>query len=428
MFSKKGFLVRLHIMAIASFLAMGVWQSTSYAAWTQITIPGTTGITYVAVADSILFASANEDSMVFRSTDNGTTWQKVTGIRGFTKIKGNNSKLFAIEAFYSYGYLFSSSDRGISWSKVTTIDSAFNSGVCDLSVQDNKILTILNNRPLLSINNGQSWAILNSSGWYSQFQTSCYIKGNILFLGGKGGVYSSSNLGHTWYESNYGIYGLFQNEIIKIVSTGNFLYAIGNDVKTCVYCSKDSGSTWKSMDFKRGVYDISFSKTTAFIGTNVGVYAAPLDSAKWTDISMLPNSYVFSLATDTGYLYAATRYDDTILKNSTYSLYRRPLSEVNALLKQQVSVPQPIVSNNFVIDHFASQHALGITFNPGRTEKASLKVYSATGKAVTTLFDGTTQYGINKFIWDYKTIPSGIYCISLQSENGKAVKKVQVTR
>jgi hypothetical protein len=79
MFLRGDVLVRLRVVIVAEFLVMGVWQAEGNAVWTQIAIPGTTGIYYVAAADSILFASA--DSGVFRSTNNGTTWQKVTGDR-----------------------------------------------------------------------------------------------------------------------------------------------------------------------------------------------------------------------------------------------------------------------------------------------------------------------------------------------------------
>jgi photosystem II stability/assembly factor-like uncharacterized protein len=426
MFLKNDLLVRLRVMVVAGFLVMGVWQSTSFAGWMQITVPGTTSIAYVAVADSVLFASANQDSMVFRSTDHGATWQKVTGLRSCDNLKGNNTKLYAIESYFGNGgILFSSSDKGISWSRVNTIDSVINFGVLDLSVQGNKILFIITSsnamyrRPVFSEDNGQSWSILNSNT--SAASMCCYSMGKNLFLGGSGGVFMSSNSGHTWYESNYGILGM--NLITKLSGTGTYLY-IGYsapDKQTGIYCSIDSGYTWRSMGFKPynfcRISDISFSKTTTFVGTDSGVYAAPLDSAHWTDISTPPKSYVESLAIDSAFLYA-----------SNGSLFRRPLSEVNALLKKQVAGSHPLISNNFIIDHFTSQHALGITFNLGRAEKASLRVYSATGKAIATLFDGTTQYGTNKFIWDYKTMPSGIYCISLQSENGKAVKKVQVMR
>jgi photosystem II stability/assembly factor-like uncharacterized protein len=433
MFSKKDFWVHLRVIAVAVFLLMGAWQSTSFAAWTQINIPGTTGINYVAVADSVLFAAANLDSMVFRSTDHGATWQKVTGIRWFSQVKGNNSKLFAIESFLgSYGPLFSSTDHGNSWNKVTIFDSIFNPGSMDLSVQDNKILFQDTRRPFLSMDNGQSWAILNSFGSYASFGLGpVYIQGNKLFASARDGLFSSNDLGHNWQAANYGIYS--HSNISRIGSVDKYLYIYARTILSSifdeVYCSVDSGYSWKSMKFTGyalGNISISLSKTTVFIGADNSVYAAPLDSTHWTDISMSPKVQISSLATDAGYIYATKQlYPDTSAINY---FFRRPLSEVNAQLKKQVTGPQPHISNNFSVDNFTSQHALGITFSPGRAEKASLRVYSATGKAVATLFDGLTQYGTNKFIWDYKTMPSGIYCISLQSENGKAVKKVQVMR
>jgi Secretion system C-terminal sorting domain len=437
MFSKKEFLARLCVIVVAGFLAMGVWQSEGFAAWTEITIPGTTEIDQVAVADSILFASA--DSGVFRSTNSGTTWQKVTGLRTFNKIEGNNTSIFAGQRNDS---LFFSSDKGISWNADKTIDSAITlGGIADFSVQNNEILFIQNDRSYLSESIGQTPMILNTTT--GSVSACCHIMGNSLFLGGIEGVYSSADLGHSWHESNYGIYELRTNSVSEIASTTRILYAgllSVQDLQTSLYCSVDSGYSWKSMRFNHSVNAISFSKTSAFIGAggygvndSGGVFAAPLDSSDWTDISITQKTPAYSLATDTGYLYAIQ--DDSTGFNSTYQstiytsfLYRRPLSEVNALLKQQVPGPQQSISTNFVIDHFASQQALGISFSPGRTERVSLKVYSATGKTIATLFDGSAQSGDNKFIWDYKNVPSGIYCISLQSDNGRAVKKVQVMR
>jgi photosystem II stability/assembly factor-like uncharacterized protein len=427
MFSKKEFLVRLRVVEMAGLLAMGVWQMEGDAAWTQITVPGTTSITYVAVADSVLFASASQDSMVFRSTDHGVTWQKVTGIRWFSQVKGNNSKLFAIESFFgSGGTLFSSTDHGNSWNKVAIFDSIFNPNPLDLSVQNNTILFHDGSRPYLSLNNGQSWAILNSAGSYSSYGLGpIYVTGSKLFVTERDGLFSSNDFGHNWQAANYGIRN-FSN-ISRIGSIDKSLYLCSKPYSQFdkIYCSIDSGYSWNSMRFTgnlENINNISFSKTTVFIGGDSGVFAAPLDSSRWADISMMPRTQIASLAIDTVYIYAAG------WANYSGYLFRRPISEVNALLKQQVPGLQPIISNSFVIDHFISQHAVGITFNPGRAEKASLKVYSAAGKAVATLFDGSAQSGDNKLIWDYGNVPSGIYCVSLQSENGKAVKKVQVMR
>jgi hypothetical protein len=422
MFSKKASLARLHVMAVTGFLMIGAWQMEGDAGWTKITIPGTTQIQCVAVADSILFVST--DSGVFRSSDNGLTCQKVIGLKSFNRIEGNSTTLFTTW----WDTLLSSSDDGASWTKVNSFDPKFALGQSiDLSVQANKIF-ICEETPFLSENNGQSWAILNSIPVTAYRFYHCCLLGNILFmLGYPGGVYSSKDLGHTWNESNYGICGVDDYVFSGLKTTRSYLYLFGYNPQTCVFCSTDSGYTWKSMGLKNDyeARDISFSKTSVFVGADSGIYAAQLDSSNWTDVSVPANRAARWIATDTGYLYAIAGQD---YSTPFDSLYRRPISEVNALLKQEVPGPQQSISTNFVVDHFASQLALGITFNTGRTEKASLKVYSAAGKAVATLFDGSTHGGDNKFVWDCRNVPSGIYCVSLESGNGRAVKKVQVMR
>jgi hypothetical protein len=417
------------MIALAGFLVMGVWQSTSFAAWTQINIPGTPQIASVAVADSFLFAST--DSGIFRSSNNGTTWQKATGIQKFDKLRGNSTTLYAGS---NYNGLYESADHGISWTRARSVDSIAEI-VQDWDVHGTKIMINNLSRIYLSENSCQSWIVLNT---FNSQPRGCSIVGKFLFSTGGYGLFRSENSGLTWQEVSYGLSTTIDPLNIKehtesnrstfFASSSSPVYP-GNSSHRNIgfYSSKDSGTTWRSMGLKRMGFDFVLSKTTAFVGTDSGVYAAPIDSTTWTNISMSSFPRIFSLAIDTGFLYATI--GDIFFSNPDATvMFRRPLSEVNALLKRKVSGLQPLASNNFFIDHFASQQALGITFNPGRAEKASLRVYSATGKAVATLFDGITQYGTNKFIWDYKTMPSGIYCISLQSENGKAVKKVQVMR
>jgi hypothetical protein len=424
MFSNTKFLARLRVVAMAGLLVMGVWQTEGDAAWTKIIIPGTKSISSVAVADSILFAST--DSGVFRSTNNGNVWQKVTGLTSFSKIEGNNTTLFTL----GQGSIDFSSDYGVSWNKLNSPDPAFFAiqSPSSFCVQDNKILFFLGQTPFLSENNGLSWTILNSIPVSGTTLNGCCLLGNLLFSSEiAGGVYSSRDLGHSWNESNYGIYGPNIFVLHGLVTKGSYLYVLGHNPKTCVFCSIDSGYTWKSMGLKNDYepQDISFSKTSVFVGADSGIYAAQLDSLNWTDVSVPANRATRWIAIDTEYLYAIAGQDSYM---EIDTLFRRPLSEVNALLKQKMPGPQKSISTNFVIDHLTSQHALGITFSPGRTEKASLKVYSAAGKAVATLFEGATRSGENRVTWDYRNVPSGIYCIRLESENGKAVKKVQVMR
>jgi Secretion system C-terminal sorting domain/BNR/Asp-box repeat len=434
MFSVKDVPVSIRVISLAIFFTIGFLQSKANAGWSEILSSSN-----VAVANSVLYA--NGSGGVYRSQDNGATWQLSTRLGSFVYVGGNSTKLFALCTFNGDDTLFSSTDNGITWSLDSSVPSMNNYN--SLSIVGNKMMFIDKCSRAFYSEDGQSFNLLNMG--YNAYAYSCYLAVNTttqqpyLFTYGAGGIYCSRDKGMTWNVSNYGLYisGVFliSRVIVTMASNGPEIFAGLNtistnqgNIKDGLYTSKDYGMTWRSLGLKRIVAGIAFSKTTTFAGTDSGVYAAPSDSSNWTDISMQSRPSITFLAADTGFLYAIGEISDSSgILISSY-LYRRPLSEVNALLKQQVSGPQALASNNLIIDHFTSQRTLGITFNTGRVGKASLKVYSATGKTIATLFDGSTQSGDDKFIWDCRNVPSGIYCISLQSENGKAVKKVQVMR
>ncbi len=167
---------------------VGVLSSpfTSFAGW-QI---ADTGVTRVAVAGSFVFASTTNG--VLRSGDNGNTWQNVVGMKTFSNLAGNGTTIYAT----GDSGLVASTDHGTSWNVVGTPSREYNvyfGLYFALSVQDNRIL-LVSSRYFLSVDNGQTWKILNTN--YDLFSGSgsiygpwsACIVGNILLLGGSAGI------------------------------------------------------------------------------------------------------------------------------------------------------------------------------------------------------------------------------------------------
>ncbi len=188
--------------------------------------------------------------------------------------------------------------------------------------------------------------------------------------------------------------------------------------------SKDSGLTWNSFTINRNVQDMCLSKTTLFTATDSGVYASPKDSASWTDISMSPETSTVSIAVDTAYLYA-TVWSGTL---SSGTLYRRPLAEVNAALKKNREQFQSQAAKKLVIEKDGASRVTTVLFNAGVSQKASIKVFTADGRNVATLFEGATGSGLRKCVWNHGTTASGLYWVSLRSETASEVRRVDIVR
>jgi hypothetical protein len=237
-------------------------------------------------------------------------------------------------------------------------------------------------------------------------------RGNTLLAGTQShGIYRSTDYGANWTACNEGlnelwIYGL------GVSSAGWFASTLDN-----AYLSTDDGVSWKSLGdgIPPGVGALSFtgSDSLFFAGTTKnGVMMSKDNGVTWlSGGSGLDSTYVESLASGNGYLFAA---------RFTNWIWRRPIAQLTS-----VDVPSPLQPTDVSLrQNFPNP------FNPSTTiqlriqnpEFIILKVYDLLGREVAVLLEGLQSPGEHQVTWNAGNAASGMYFCRLSATgDGKTV-------
>ncbi|MEO6131694.1 MAG: T9SS type A sorting domain-containing protein [Saprospiraceae bacterium] len=177
------------------------------------------------------------NSPLIISSDLGNTWKPFA-----LKINNNNywPSLIAEKGNYlfttDWSNVFRSQDNGMTWEiKVNNLnlDTNWNSSIVNIIVSDNFILLLEANmyksmsRIHISRDHGDSWDVLASSAPHDEFNGFNYVTAvdDILIASGQkynSGMYVSFDEGDSWRPFNE---GLFAGGIIKLTSDETYLYA-----------------------------------------------------------------------------------------------------------------------------------------------------------------------------------------------------------
>jgi hypothetical protein len=227
-----------------------------------------------------LFAGTN--SGLFRSTDNGTSWNSA-GLTGRT--------------IYSLATIGTNLFAGTSGSGI-----------------------------FLSTDNGSTWTAVNS-GLTWKTVTCLAASGTNLFAGGKG-VFLSTNNGTSWTAVNN---GLTANEINALAVSPNGTGGINLLAGTTyygVFLSTDNGTSWAPVNSgltSSVVYSFAVSPKRAgganlFAGTNGGVFLSTNDGTSWINVNtdIIGDCSVYSLLIG----------GMNVLAGTDYGLWIRTLSEM----------------------------------------------------------------------------------------------------
>jgi ligand-binding sensor domain-containing protein len=212
--------------------------------------------------DGHLFA-ASLGTGVWRSTDNGETWQNVSA--GMSNLEIWSLAIHhsgrPMYAGNSKGEVWRSSDGGGTW---TSGDTRFSSPVAALAVHPN----------------------------------------GFIFAGTGRGMCHSADLGASWYEINKGL----TNTKIRALAVGANQVVFAGTADGGVFRSGHNGSIWIAVN--NGLTDMRVTALAAnlqghiFAGTSQGVFRSTDDGNSW---SSLTDKYVLSLAVNMqGHIFAGT--------------------------------------------------------------------------------------------------------------------------
>ena len=377
-------------------------------------------------------------SVIFLSTDNGSTWTEADlGLAGLNTRLGslivNGSDIFA--GTYPGG-VFISTNGGTSWE-----NSSFgmnNTNVHALVASESYIFAGTTGGGVnISMNNGLNWTASN----FGLTDITIYalaISGSNLFAGTlmktgsqnipiyNNDVFFTSDHGTTWAkidsQSTSGITPLITclsvNGSNVVVGTGNLTTSYSQWKQSgSVYRLTFDGEKWNRSDSAlSGNYISSLVSTgsTFFAGTYTGgVFASSNNGVSWTSINDgLTDLSAISLVIHNSNLFAAT----------SSGVWRRPLSEITSVQPVKRALPTSYNLAQNYPDPF--NPSTKIMYSVPATGLVTLKVYNILGQEVATLFSGIRNAGNYEATFDGSKLASGVYFYRLQAGNHMLVKKM----
>ncbi len=260
------------------YTSAGMYVSRNGGNWSSATIAPTNVVGMVASGNAIY---VNENYSLYRSTNNGETWN-VSAFSNYLSsqpvINGN--------AIYvgSYGGVYRSTNNGASWRLINQGHSGY---VYGLAFNGSTYYAIVNyNRLFRSASSDSEWVETGFPASTSALNNSLIAVGSSILIGTYTGIARSTDNGATWS-----------------VQTTNQIYAtrfraFGSTIYACsyqgLYRSNDSGATWTQVGNKTNISDVSVSGTTITIATSSeGVLHSTNDGATWTRQNAgFPSQYV----------------------------------------------------------------------------------------------------------------------------------------
>ncbi|GAB1429956.1 hypothetical protein MASR2M18_07890 [Ignavibacteria bacterium] len=281
---------------ISIFIVVLLAQVSLFAQWEQIKGPdGEYYILSIVSQNNYLYAGTG--SGVFRSTDNGVTWQKKSsGLNALSVTCLLQLGNYQYAGTYGGG-VYRSSDNGDSWQQnISGLNSLY--VYCLIKFGD-YLYVGMDNGVYSSSDNGDNW---RSSGLSTLTIYTLLQFGDYLYAGTGKGVYSSSDDGYSWQQKNSGLNTL---SFYTLLQFSDYLYAGGQ--WGGVHRSTDKGENWQSSGINEtSIYSITQFGEYLYVSTfNHGVYLSTDKGDSWINIGLMEQD-VRTLVISGGYLFAGT--------------------------------------------------------------------------------------------------------------------------
>lgn len=276
----------------------GAWRSVDNGnSWVSVsTLHGDSLVTMIGTTDNLVFAFTS--SCIFRSSDHGNTWTScMIGPSNlfFISFVNTGTALLALDV---YTGLYRSQNNGISWQNIQNV-----TGWTTLINMGGHLFSYVNQYLIRSDDNGDNWTIINDT-----LQSYILIvKGSSVFSGGFGYFYRSDDLCNTWTSITNGI----PLDYISSMGTDNSSVYVGtNDFGT--YRTDNNGMSWSAANNGLTSKNVSAilkdSTGNLFTGTEGGgVFLSQNDGVTWNAVnSGLTNQDVRCFIKTGSYLFCGT--------------------------------------------------------------------------------------------------------------------------
>lgn len=400
-------------------------QATS---WEKTNSPSIIITALTVSSDGIIFAGSNDGTVqggtnaVYRSSDDGQTWADITnglsvGVEALSL--DSNGQLWAGTAGAG---IFKSENNGDTWTRRLSggliWDISFSSKAHIFAGTHGSIGLGFGGIQR-SLDNGQTWQRL-ANGLLtdaSDFFTLAIAANDILYAGGRIGLYRSEDNGDNWQ-----ILGLdsFTVTAIAINANGDLFVATNSDG---LYHSIDGGTTFELIN--NGLNNLNLqalalsSDGDLFAGTfGNGVFLLPAGSSNWQELSLgLSDSTIRALAfSPADILYAGTNVG--VFKNESFvTSVDEPETRGPTSFRLMQNYPNPF------------NPATTIVYDLPADGLVELRVYNLRGQAVRTLVNQAQAAGAQTVVWDGRDnlgrlVGSGIYMYTLEARDQTILRKM----
>jgi len=330
-FAIKGSFVYAGFSAISG---SGLWRSSDNGnTWQEVASPIENGDKIFVSGNAIIVA---DDNFIWRSLDDGDSWDLVeqfalTGISSFARA---GTRLFAA----SGTGMMTSEDNGGSWTF-----SPFSGGVATFSSNGAIIYLGSSSKVFKSIDFGATWMDVSTGLGHGVIQALLY-DGNNLFAGTPAdfaGIYRSTNGGTSWTPAAAGL--PIASDLRSLISFSGFLFAGMNG--DGIYRSSDRGDTWAKVDPNNSllaqelVLTFCVKDNALFAGAAKGIYKSTDGGATFQRIlNGFPtniNVTAYSLTVSSGNIIAAV----TVSFSPTSALHAIFYSSDNGSTWHQANLP-----------------------------------------------------------------------------------------
>ena len=331
-------------------------------------------------ADNNLFAAGQTGGGIFKSKDNGASWESAgAGLQGLiiNGITDNANNIYAVtedfENFNSRMYISKSTNEGDSWTTLLN-ELGFSQSSIGVSRDGDIYVSCIDNnaepKMISSTNNGTTWNTLELPfGGDVKSITPVPNSNDMYYLGG-GNVYRTSNRGASWTQVNTA------------------------DVENIFCMNVDKNGTM-------------------YLGTLEGMYSLSKEGAGWiqNDID--------------GTLVREIKFDEN---NKVYVRTNKGLYYFDKTTS--------IVSLNSIADGFILSQNYPNPFNPSTIINfqiesqsfVSLNVYDITGKMVSSLVNEKKNAGNYSVSFNGSQLSSGIYFYTLTTANNTQTKRMLLVK
>jgi len=394
----------------------------SISQWIQISegIGANRNISSLVSSGNYLFAGVLTGGGVFRSSDNGVSWQNVSSGLSNLNIKSLyyiNNTLFAGT---NGNGIFLSTNNGDSWYSASNglsslyVNNIYSSaGSLYACTSDT-----LNNSGgvFVTTNYGANWNFAGLAGFSinALLKNGNYLIAGTAYKGNSGGFYRTTNNGVNWTLSNSGLPG-FGIEVNHLSADGANIYAgTGNGV----YFSNNYGSTWESISIQLSqvkVYSLAIYNFMFFAGTGNGVYLSTNYGVNWIQKNQgfTGNVNVQGLLISGNNIIAGTKEN---------SVWKRNISESININKISGAIPENTFLSQNYPNPFNSKSKIKFSLN--RKSDVKIAIYDLDGKIIFNMVSGVYSAGVYEVSIDADNLSSGIYFCKMNTEDFSQIRKI----